>query len=549
MASFSDYHSLDKPIAIGTFSSTPINKPQHAKVLATDLVIVRYSEEELSVLYGRCLHRGALLSDGYMEGKNLICGVHFWDYRVQSGVSEYNPEECLHKFKAAVHDDTLYVDEAEVAKYEEEVRPAPFKTDEYLGEYADTHPEDTEPYTLYIKHLAQHGLTKYGHHGATTAMGVDRNTLPKWEDLQLLPAQLARKPLLDHEEVDTSVIIAPKAKRPLKLELPVFVSDMSYGALSREAKIALAKGAEMAGTGICSGEGGMLEEEQATNSRYFYELASGKFGFAWEKLKKVQAFHFKAGQGAKTGTGGHLPGHKVQGEIARVRGLEAGKDAISPATFTDLRTPEEFAAFADTVREETGGIPVGFKLAASRIEEDIDFAVQAGADYIILDGRGGGTGAAPIVLRDNINVPTLPALARARKHLDRIGAREVSLIITGGLRVPADFAKALALGADAVAISNSAMQAIGCLGMRACQTDNCPVGIATQKENLRARLEIAKSAKQLANFFDATQQLLKVLARAVGHTRVSDFASDDLTTFSYDCHRLTGVSFAGVQPI
>ena len=156
-------------------------------------------------------------------------------------------------------------------------------------------------------------------------MGVDRNTLPRWEKIQFLPGQLAVRPLLDEEEVETEVVIGSSAKKPLIIKKPFFVSDMSCGSLSREAKVALAKGAEMSGTGICSGEGGMLPDEQANNSRYLYELASAKFGFSWDKLEKVQAFHFKGGQGAKTGTGGHLPGSKVVGGIAKVRELEVGK--------------------------------------------------------------------------------------------------------------------------------------------------------------------------------------------------------------------------------
>lgn len=207
---------------------------------------------------------------------------------------------------------------------------------------------------------------------------------------------------------------------------------MSFGALSEEAKVALATGAEKAGTGICSGEGGMLPEEQAANSRYFYELASAKFGFSLDKVKNVQAFHFKGGQGAKTGTGGHLPGIKNHGKISQVRGIPEGEDAISPATFTDLKTSADFARVADEVRQMSGGIPIGFKLSANHIEADIDFALDAGADYIILDGRGGGTGAAPALFRDHISVPTIPALARARRFLDAQGVKDVTLIITGG---------------------------------------------------------------------------------------------------------------------
>ncbi len=538
---------LNTPIKIAEFNKLEEKQPTHAQVRGTDLVLVKYGNE-VSVLYGRCVHRGALLSDGFVDGHNLICGVHNWDYRYDTGVSEYAPNERLHKFRHEVKDGQVLVDDDEIVEFERDQIPPRFNEDEYLGKYQDTHPEAPEPYNRYIQDLAKHGLSKVGHHGVSTAMGVERDSLPKWDNIQMLPAQLSRKPLLDEEPVESKVIIGPNARKPLELDIPLFVSDMSFGALSREAKLALAKGAELAGTGICSGEGGMLPDEQASNSRYLYELASAKFGFTWDKVQKAQAFHFKGGQGAKTGTGGHLPGHKVVGEIAKVRGLNPGETAISPATFTDLRTAKEFAAFADTVRDETGGIPVGFKIAASRIEEDIDFALDCGVDYIILDGRGGGTGAAPIVLRNHINVPTIPALARARKHLDKVGAYGVSLIITGGLRVASDFAKALAMGADAVAVSNSALQAIGCLGMRACHTNNCPVGIATQKETLRSRLIIDKSAGRLHNFFSATVDLMKVLSRACGHGDFRYFAKDDLSTFDYEMHKLTGIQYAGVNP-
>lgn len=520
--------------------------PVHALVENTDLVIIMY-DNQASVLYGRCLHRGALMADGRVEGDNLICGVHNWDYRVDTGVSEYNNSEALHKFTAHLKGGFVCVDKEEVISFEKE-HPQPFNRDQYLGQYMDTHPEATEPYTSYIKELAVNGLKNYGHHGPSDSMGVDRNLLPKWEDIQFLPAQLASRPLLDDDKVSTSVVIGPKTKKPLKLDIPLFVSDMSFGALSREAKIALAKGAEMAGTGICSGEGGMLPQEQESNSRYFYELASGKFGFSWEKVQKAQAFHFKGGQGAKTGTGGHLPGAKVTKEIAEVRGLNEGETAISPAAFPDLKTAKDFKKFADKVRKKTGGIPIGFKIAASHIEADIDFALSVGVDYIILDGRGGGTGSAPTILRDNINVPTIPALARARRHLDKVGAKNVTLIITGGLRIAEDFSKALMLGADAIAVSNSALQAIGCLGMRACSTNNCPVGIATQKENLRQRLVIESSAKQLSNFFNATNELIKVVARSCGHSHIKKFNFDDLTTLSYEMHQLTGINYAGIKP-
>ena len=250
-------------------------------------------------------------------------------------------------------------------------------------------------------------------------------------------------------------------------------------------------------------------------------------------------------QGAKTGTGGHLPGEKVQDKIAEVRGLEPGQSAISPATFIDLHTPTDFKKVADEVRERSGGIPIGFKLSANHIEDDIDFALAASADYIILDGRGGGTGAAPLIFRDHISVPTIPALARARRHLDAKSGRDVTLVITGGLRMAEDFAKAMALGADAIALSNSAMQAVGCIAARMCNSNNCPVGVATQKPELRKRLDVQIGAEKLARYFGSSVELMQVLARACGRSSLSDFHHSDITTWKREMADLSGVNFAG----
>jgi glutamate synthase domain-containing protein 2 len=380
------------------------------------------------------------------------------------------------------------------------------------------------------------------------AMGVPRSELPVWSDIQILAAQFARKPLMEDTDVGTDLVIGANAKKPLKLKIPLFVSDMSFGALSEEAKIALATGAERAGTGICSGEGGMLPEEQEANSRYLYELASAMFGYREDLLSKVQAFHFKGGQGAKTGIGGHLPGVKNRGKISEVRGIPEGTPAISPPTFTDLVTPADFKRFADRVREITGGIPVGFKLSANHIERDIAFALRASADYVILDGRGGGTGAAPLMFRDHISVPTIPALARARRYLDEQGVgRRVTLIITGGLRVPTDFVKAMAMGADGIAIANSAMQAIGCVGARICNTNNCPAGIATQNPELRRRLDIEQSAVRLQRFLSSSVELMKVMARACGHRHLRQLSADDLATLSAEMATISGVRFSGLE--
>jgi glutamate synthase domain-containing protein 2 len=536
-----------KKVRIADWNELEPLQPAYALLANVDLVVIRWQDEEqVSVLYGRCLHRGALLSDGHVEGKDLICGLHGWDYSYTTGVSSYNTDEKLHRFQSWVEDGAIWVDEEEVAAWEGK-NPQPYDRDAYQGLYKDFHGGTEEPHYQYIQHLAEHGLSQVGHHGRVAAMGVPRDELPRWDDIQILTAQLSKVPLLDDAPVGTGVVIGPNAAKPLELDIPLFVSDMSFGALSEEAKVTLAKGAELAGTGICSGEGGMLPEEQAGNSRYLYELASARFGYSMDKVQKTQAFHFKCGQGAKTGTGGHLPGDKVRGRIAEVRGLPEGEAAISPPRFPDWEHVDQYRDFAEEVREATGGIPIGVKLSAQHIERDIEAALEIGVDYIILDGRGGGTGAAPLLFRDNISVPTIPALARARRYLDQKGRGDVTLVITGGLRLPADFVKALALGADAVAVSNSALQAIGCLGMRACHTNNCPVGIATQKPELRRRLKIDRGAKQLNNFFRASTELMQVLARACGHRHLSQLAVDDLTTWKREMAHLTGIQYGGVS--
>ena len=511
-----------------------------------DLVVVRVGDEH-SVLYGRCLHRGALLADGRIDGKNLVCGLHGWDYEFRTGISSYKNEERLHRFESWIEDGSVLVDLDEIDAWEA-LHPQPYDRNTYQGAYRDHRGTSKEPHVGLIRTLADEGLSGSGSHGPVVSMGLPLQQLPLWDQIQFVTAQLAVLPQLDDVPVGTDVVIGPGAARPLRLQIPLLVSDMSFGALSQEAKVALARGAEAAGTGTCSGEGGMLPEEQAANSRYFYELGSGRFAWSLEKAASAQAFHFKLGQAAKTGTGGHLPAEKVSAKIAEVRGLETGQAAISPARFPDIDGVEGFKALADEVRAATGGIPIGVKMSAQHIEQDIDAALEIGVDYIILDGRGGGTGAAPALFRDHISTPTIPALARARAHLDSGGRDDVTLIITGGLRTPADFAKALALGADAVALSNAAMQAIGCLGMRACNTNNCPVGIATQQKQLRARLPVDEAADRLERFLEASADLMSVLARACGHTHLNEFAIDDLTTFDREMHHLTGIAYGGLHP-
>ena len=294
------HETIANTVKVATWSDLEPLQPAYALVANVDLVVIRWKDEEaVSVLFGRCQHRGALMADGFIRGQDIVCGVHNWDYSYKTGISSYNNEERLHPFNAWIADDAVWVDEDEIRAWEKENPQSYNRDDGYQGLYADLHGTPDEPYNKLINELATYGLERSGHHGQVSAMGISLTTLPRWEDIQFVTAQLARLPKLDDEPVGTDLVIGPRATKPLVLDIPLFVSDMSFGALSEEAKVSLAQGAEMAGTGICSGEGGMLPEEQEANSRYFYELASARFGFRMELLKRVQAFHFKGGQGAR----------------------------------------------------------------------------------------------------------------------------------------------------------------------------------------------------------------------------------------------------------
>ncbi len=388
-------------------------------------------------------------------------------------------------------------------------------------------------------------------HGLVASMGVPWQELPSWDDLDIATQrQVNPGDSLGEGDADASVgtalVIGATCPKPLKLAIPLLVSDMSFGSLSMAAKVALAAGAESAGTAICSGEGGILAEEIAQSRHYMYELGSGEFGFykteeypepLWHR---AQAFHFKGGQAAKTGTGGHLPAEKVTARIARTRGRRVGEAIVSPPTFKTLKTVADFQRRIALVQETLGGVPIGFKLSANHIQADIEFALEIGVDYIILDGRGGSTGAAPVLFRDHISVPLIPALVQARRVLDRAGASgRVTLIAAGGLRVPTDFVKALALGADGIALANSAIQSIGCIGTRQCHTNLCPTGIATQDPVFTMKF-VGKS-EQLRRFLVNSVHIMQRVARGCGHTALSDFTTQDLSTHRKEMAWLTGV--------
>ena len=374
------------------------------------------------------------------------------------------------------------------------------------------------------------------------AMGIQKS-VPSWDDILILGAQLDPMPLEPREAVDTTTVIGPRSLKPLVLENPVYVSHMSFGALSREAKIALAKGSALAKAAMCSGEGGILPEEMAAAHRYIFEYVPNLYSVTPENLRNADAIEIKIGQGTKPGLGGHLPGEKVTREIAAVRGKPVGEDIHSPSRFSDINTRDDLKALVGRLREESGGRPIGIKIAAGRIERDLAFCAYAEPDFITIDGRGGATAASPKLVRDATSVPTIYALHRARKYLDSIQSG-ISLVITGGLRVSSDFAKAIAMGADAVAVATPALLALGCQQYRICGSGKCPMGIATQDSTLRARLDMNAAAQGVANFLNVSLEELKQFVRLAGHARLHDLSVDDLCTANREISEFTDIAHA-----
>ena len=376
----------------------------------------------------------------------------------------------------------------------------------------------------------------------SAAMGTEI-PMPDWDDILILGAQLDPMPLDEDAPVDTRTVIGKHAAKPLVLDNPVYISHMSFGALSREAKISLAKGSAMAHTAMCSGEGGILPEEMEAAEKYIFEYVGNLYSVTPENLRNADAIEIKIGQGTKPGMGGHLPGEKVTEEISRIRNKPMGKDVIAPSRFPGIETKEDLKNLIAQLRYASEGRPVGVKIAAGRIERDLAFCVYAEPDFITIDGRGGATGSSPKLLRDSASVPTIYALYRARKYLDSVGS-DISLIITGGLRVSSDFAKAIAMGADAVAVASSALIAMACQQYRICGTGMCPMGIATQDEDLRERLHEDAAAARVANFLNVSLEELKMFARITGHERLHDLSVEDLCTVSREISEFTNIPHA-----
>ena len=364
--------------------------------------------------------------------------------------------------------------------------------------------------------------------------------MPNWDEILILGNQLNPQPLESDVDVNTQTVIGKSAKKPLVIESPVYITHMSFGALSRETKIALAKGSAAVKTAQCSGEGGILQEEMENAYKYIFEYVPNRYSATGDNLKNADAIEIKIGQSTKPGLGGQLQGEKVTEEIAQIRGKPLGEDIHSPATIPEVNSKEDLKNLVDELRMKSHGRPIGLKFAAGRIEDDLSHVLYAEPDFITIDGRGGSTGASPKLIRDSTSVPTIYALSRARKYLDEHDS-EIDLTITGGLRVSSDFAKALAMGADAIAIGTAAMIAAACQQYKICDTGDCPVGVATQDDELRKRLKIETASKRVENYLRVSTEELKTFARITGHDDVHDLNTGDLCTLNSEISDYTDI--------
>jgi glutamate synthase domain-containing protein 2 len=391
--------------------------------------------------------------------------------------------------------------------------------------------------------------------------------IPSWDDLTFLPGTLTRFVIEGYrEKCLTRTVLGPRAKRPMVLDIPVYITGMSFGALSYEAKIALARGATMAGTATCSGEGGMIPDERRYSVKWYYQCIQSRYGFNPHHLRLADACEFFIGQGCKVGLGGHLMGQKVTDQVAEMRSLPAGIDQRSPARHPDWLGPDDLALKIQEIREATNWeIPIQLKLGAARVYDDVRMAAKTDPDVIYIDGMEGGTGAGPHIATEETGVPGIAAIRQARKALDDVDrSGEISLVYAGGIRNGADVAKALALGADAVAIGHSALMALNCnkdipeadyeteIGVEAgycyhCHTGRCPVGVTTQDPKLRARLDPDAAAERVYNFLHCLAIECQMMARACGKTNVHSLEPEDLAALTMEASAIAGVPLAGTN--
>src|SRR5437016_13354078 len=394
-------------------------------------------------------------------------------------------------------------------------------------------------------------------------------TWATFDDLTFVPGTLTRIPLEGYrEKCATKTVLGTRfASQPIELEIPLMVTGMSFGALSRNAKAALARGANQAGTSTTTGDGGMLDLERTESRVMVYEVLPSRYGINVQHLRQADAIELTIGQGAKPGTGGLLLGSKVSAEIARLRDLPPGVDQRSPCRHPDFLGPDDLVIKIEELREATDWkVPIFVKLGASRVYDDVKLAAKAGADVVVIDGMEGGTGASPDVLQEHTGIPTLAAVCEARAALEELGLYGVvQLIIAGGIRHGSDAAKAMALGADAVYVGTAALIALNCnkplyvedyaaIGAAPyhchhCHTGRCPVGITTQDPELVKRLELDPAAERVANWFHAVTAEIQILARACGKRDVHDLEPEDLRALTLEASLITGLPLAGTNVV
>ncbi|MCK4497228.1 MAG: FMN-binding glutamate synthase family protein [Candidatus Aenigmarchaeota archaeon] len=366
-----------------------------------------------------------------------------------------------------------------------------------------------------------------------------------FEELVFVPAQLSKRPVdYFRERIETKTIIGKNSNRPLVLETPIFFAAMSFGALSKEAKIAVAKASTVLGTATNTGEGGMLPEERKHARLLVAQYSTGRFGVDNVYLKSADAIEIKIGQGAKPGQGGLLPGYKVTEDIAKVRKVQVGKPIHSPPYHPDIRTLNDLKNKVSWLRKASGGKPIIIKLGAGD-PEDIKISVKANPDAIAIDGCCGGTGAAPDIMLDDFGIPVLPALVEARNIMDKMKSKQ-DLLIGGGFSKGADMAKALALGADAIFLGFPLMLAMGCEYCKECYKGQCPLGISTQNPKLRKRFKMDKSVNAVVNYVKACTEEIKMAAAATGNNNVHDLKKQDLRALNLDTSKILGVKAVGL---
>jgi len=406
-------------------------------------------------------------------------------------------------------------------------------------------------------------------------MGAKRH-LPSFDDLVFLAGSASRYPLEGYrEKCTTKTILGTRyAKKPIELATPITIAGMSFGALSANVKEALGRAATEVGTSTTTGDGGMTQEERQSSKTLVYQCLPSRYGFNPDDLRKADAIELVIGQGAKPGGGGMLLGQKVTQRVAGMRTLPVGVDQRSACRHPDWTGPDDLAIKVKELREITDWEkPIYIKIGATRTFNDVKLAVHAGADVIVVDGMQGGTAATQTVFIEHVGIPTLAALRQAVDALEDMNMRgKVQLIISGGIRTGADVAKALAMGADAVAIGQGILYSLGCnspsyvhngqhidatedytrLGTAPgychhCQTGKCPVGVTTQDEILEQRLEPLTGAKRVKNYLKTLNMELTTVARACGKSNVHHLEREDLVALTVEAAAMARIPLAGTD--